>query len=143
MLDNVERHLRELEGLHQDINQDVFVSIIRSKLPEDVLYQLEIQNGVSEKWKVSTLCERLRNYVVARERATKVTKNLSDKTGSSGYTYAMDRSVTHRKPVPEKMPVSQYRSSAQALITTSSNPHLNKRIIKSSVNKCRYCQQNH
>lgn len=110
--DKVERHLRELEVLHQVINQDVFLSIIRSKLPEDVLLQLEIQKGPSEKWKVSTLCEKLRNYVVARERTTKVTKNQNEKTGSSGQTYSMDRSVTHRKPVPENMPVSQYKSSA-------------------------------
>ena len=141
--DEVERHLRELEVLHQVINQDVFVSIIRSKLPDDVLLQLEIQKGPSEKWTVSTLCEKLRNYVVARERATKVTKNLSDKTGNAGQTYSMNRSVTHRKPIPENSPVSQYKSSAQALVTTSSGPHLNERNSKSSVNKCRYCQQNH
>ena len=141
--DKVERHLRELEVLHQVINQDVFVSIIRSKLPDDVLLQLEIQKGPSKKWTVSTLCEKLRNYVVARERATKVTKNLSDKTGNAGQTYSMNRSVTHRKPIPENMPVSQYKSSAQALVTTSSGPHLNERNSKSSVNKCRYCQQNH
>ena len=47
--DEVERHLRELEVLHQVINQDVFVSIIRSKLPDDVLLQLEIQKGPSGK----------------------------------------------------------------------------------------------
>ena len=46
--DKGKRHLRELEVLHQDINQDVFVSIIRSKLPDAVLLQLEIQKGPSE-----------------------------------------------------------------------------------------------
>ncbi|MCG8044652.1 MAG: DUF1759 domain-containing protein [Candidatus Thiodiazotropha endolucinida] len=142
-LDNVERHLRGLEVLHQNVNQDVFVSIIRSKLPEDVLLQLEIQNGVNEKWKVSSLCERLRNYVVARERATKVTKNLSDRTGSSGNTSPMDKSFTNRKTVYENMSVPQYNSSAQALVTTSSKPNSNEGKSKSSMNKCRYCQENH
>lgn len=72
--DKVERHLRDLEVLHQVINQDVFVSIIRSKLPDDVLLQLEIQKGPSEKWTVSTLCETLRKYVVAREKSDKSNK---------------------------------------------------------------------
>ncbi|XP_062618740.1 uncharacterized protein LOC134280347 [Saccostrea cucullata] len=31
--DDLERHLRSLEALHQDVNQDVFVSMITSKLP--------------------------------------------------------------------------------------------------------------
>ena len=34
------RHLRSLEVLRQNINQDVFVSMIRAKLLEDVLLQL-------------------------------------------------------------------------------------------------------
>ena len=58
------------------------MSIIRSKLPEDVLLEIETQKGPSEKQKVSTLCAKLPTYIVGRERATKVTKNLNDKTGS-------------------------------------------------------------
>lgn len=37
-LDKVDRHLHSLEELQQNVNQEVFVSIIRSKLPEDVLF---------------------------------------------------------------------------------------------------------
>ena len=40
LLDNNERQNRSLELLKQNINQDVFVSIIRSKLPDDILLQL-------------------------------------------------------------------------------------------------------
>ena len=39
LLDNIERHIRSLEVLKQNINQDAFVSMIRSKLPEGVLLQ--------------------------------------------------------------------------------------------------------
>lgn len=45
LIDTMERHLRSLEVLKQDINQDMFVCMIRSKLPKDVLLQLEIQKG--------------------------------------------------------------------------------------------------
>lgn len=48
-LDNVERHLRSLEVLKQDVNQDMFVSMVRSRLPEDVMFQLEIAKGSKTK----------------------------------------------------------------------------------------------
>ena len=51
------------------LNQDVFVSIVTSKLPQDVLLQLEIQKGSTAKWPIKGLCERLLGYVNARERS--------------------------------------------------------------------------
>ena len=71
LLDNIERHIRSLEVLKQNINQDVFVSMIRSKLPEDVLLQLEMLNGAKNKWTVENLRIRLHEYVTAREHAEK------------------------------------------------------------------------
>ena len=44
-LDTVERHIRSLEVLEENVNQHVFVSMIRSKLPTEVLRQLELNNG--------------------------------------------------------------------------------------------------
>ena len=44
--DQIEKHLMSLQALEQDINQDVFVSMITSKLPKEVLIQLEIQKGM-------------------------------------------------------------------------------------------------
>ena len=40
--DTVERNLRSLEVLKQNLKQDVLVSIIKSKLHEDVVLQLEV-----------------------------------------------------------------------------------------------------
>lgn len=71
LLDTSEKHLRSLEVLEQDINQDVFVSMVRSKLPEDVLVQLEILNGAGNKWNTFILRDKLREYIVVRERAEK------------------------------------------------------------------------
>ena len=45
LLDSMEKHLRSLEVLRENIDQDVFVSMIRAKLPEEVLLQLEILHG--------------------------------------------------------------------------------------------------
>ncbi|VDH99508.1 Hypothetical predicted protein [Mytilus galloprovincialis] len=53
LYDDLERHLRSLDAMHQDVTQDVFISMITSKLPKEVLIQLEIQNN--ERWTVGKL----------------------------------------------------------------------------------------
>ena len=67
--DNLEIHLRSLESLHQDTNHDIFVSIIASKIPRDVLLQLALQKGAKEKWVASTLRKSFNNYICATEWA--------------------------------------------------------------------------
>ena len=59
LLDTMERHIRSLEVLKQNTNQDLFVSMIRAKLPEEVLLQLEILNGAKNKWTVESLRARI------------------------------------------------------------------------------------
>jgi len=81
LLDKVEIHIRSLEVRQQNVDQDIFVSIIRSKLPEEVLVELEIQKGVDNKWSVQNLIKQLREYVVARERASKETKSVGHRQG--------------------------------------------------------------
>ena len=68
LYDQIEKNLRSLDALKQDINQDIFISIVTSKLPRDVLIQLEIQNGSKVKWSVHKLRELLNEYISARER---------------------------------------------------------------------------
>ena len=63
----IECHLRNLESLKQDINHDIFVSIISSKIPKEVLLQLVLKRGATEKWTASTLRKAFKNYVVAAE----------------------------------------------------------------------------
>ena len=55
LYDQIEKHLRSLEALHQDVNQEVCISIITSKLPKDVLVQLEMQKGARNRWTVDRL----------------------------------------------------------------------------------------
>jgi len=47
--DKIEQNLRSLEALQQNIDQDVFISMITTKLPKEVLVQLEIQKGTGVK----------------------------------------------------------------------------------------------
>ena len=68
LYNQIEKHLRSLKALEQDINQDIFISMITSKLPKDVLFQLEVQKGARAKWTVNELRERLNDYAAARER---------------------------------------------------------------------------
>lgn len=67
-LDYMERHLCCLEVLKQNVNQD---SMIRVKLPQEVLLQLEIPNKVKKKWTVDNLQVKLHEYITAREHAEK------------------------------------------------------------------------
>ena len=71
LLDQLEKHLRSLEDLKQNVNQDVFVSMIRAKLPEDVLLQLEMLKGAKRKWTVYSLRDKLLEYITAREHSEK------------------------------------------------------------------------
>ena len=47
------------------------MSMIRSKLPEEVRLQLEILNGAKTKWTVERLRAKLHEYVTAREHVEK------------------------------------------------------------------------
>ena len=52
LYDQIEKHLRSLKALDQDINQDVFISMITAKIPREVLIHLETQKGARNKWTV-------------------------------------------------------------------------------------------
>ena len=69
LYNQIEKKSEKPEALEQDINQDNFISTITSKLPKDVLFQLEVQKGARAKWTVNELREGLNDYVEARERA--------------------------------------------------------------------------
>ena len=68
-LDTVEKHLRSLEVLNQDVHQAVFVSMIKSKLPNKVHVDLEMQKDTEKSWTLDLLRNRLRHYVDALEAA--------------------------------------------------------------------------
>ena len=82
LYNEVEKHLRSLKALDQDIDQDLFISMITSKLPKDVLIQLEVQKGAKTPWTVKELRERFNDYIAARERAEHASTTRSESAGN-------------------------------------------------------------
>ena len=119
MYNEVEKHLRSLQALEQDTDQDLFISMITSKLPKDVLIQLEVQKGARTPW---TVRERFNDYIVARERA-----ELHAGTANS------EHARNHEKPL---------MSSAEALVAGVQVTD-NKRARTKFYPKCKYCDENH
>ena len=66
-----------LKVLKQNINQGVFVSMIRALLPEEVLFQLEILNRAKNMSTVESLRVRIDEYVtrMQREKMIKTMRN--------------------------------------------------------------------
>ena len=71
LYDLMVKNLRSLDALNQDTNQDIFVSIVTSKIPKEILIQLEIQKGSKEKWSVANIRELLNEHISARERESR------------------------------------------------------------------------
>lgn len=155
LLDKMERHLRSLDVLKQNINQDVFVSMIRAKLPEEVLLQLEMLNGATNKWTVDSLRGRLNEYIIAREHSEKKASSVEPSSKKSvqpqfgnkqrqGHTHNNNRNF-HSKPVGQKASsvfehttMKPKVSSAEALVvnTKQSSP-------TRFYDQCRYCDERH
>ena len=92
--DKIESNLRSLEVLQQDINHDIFISIISSKIPKYVYLQMELQKGAKNKCSVKKLRELLNNCICATERAEELAylEGEEHETGSSR-TNIMERTL--------------------------------------------------
>lgn len=122
LFDQIERNLRSLQALKQNINQDVFVLIITSKIPKDVLIHLEIQKGARAKWTVTTLRELFNDYIAARERADQQT-----------YTAVVENKYSLPRPP---------RGTTEALLPGNrTSPRSNYR--RWNLPPCRYCNGSH
>ena len=80
LLDTIDRHICSLDVFKQNTNQEIFVSIIWSKLPKEVLIQLEMLKGAHKKWTVESLCGKLYEYVTAPEHAKKKVYQVDTKS---------------------------------------------------------------
>ena len=70
-MDTFDKHLRSLEMFGESMDQKIFVSMIRAKLPEEVLRQMEFNKGAKEDWGVDNLRHQLKDYITACEKANK------------------------------------------------------------------------
>ena len=94
----LEIHLRSLESLQQDTNHDIFVFIIASKIPKDVLLQLALQKGAREKWEANTLRKSFNNYICATEWAEQMSCLKKPEQNPQTHTNGFDhRLILHCK----------------------------------------------
>lgn len=78
LVDTVNKDLRSLKVLGQDENQEIVVSVLSSKIPDDVLLQLQLNYGVTKRWSVTNLIKWLNGYVESVEK-----KNVSEKSNET------------------------------------------------------------
>ena len=121
LYDHIEKHLRSLEALEQNVDQDIFIAIITSKIPNEVIIQLELQKGARNKWSVRELRELFNNYVAARERAEQ----------NHGATKGETNEVSNKPKV----------SSAEALVVGIQA--VGGKMKKRLSTKCRFCDAHH
>ncbi|XP_052787362.1 uncharacterized protein LOC128222417 [Mya arenaria] len=140
-LDTVEKHMRSLEVLGENIDQNMFVSMVKSKIPKDVLLHLEVQKGSGNEWSAKTLRQRLRDYIIAREHAEQSNQQEPANKMKQKIDFQSGNNFEIKSARPTKMfgqkPVSAGKHiSAESLISGDS---------KNSVyaNKCRYCTNSH
>eukprot|EP00117_Sycon_ciliatum_P014471 scpid37562/ scgid14717/ len=66
LLDEIERNLRSLEALKQDVEHPLFIPMITANLPQAVMVQLELARG-SDSWTVASLRKALGILVRVKE----------------------------------------------------------------------------
>lgn len=122
LYDQIEKHLRSLEALEQNVDQDIFIAMITSKIPKEAIIQLvDLQKGARNKWSVRELRELFNNYVSARERAEQ----------NHGATKGETAEVSNKPKV----------SSAEALIVGTQA--VGGKTKKALSVKCRFCDAHH
>ena len=82
--DLIEKHLRSLEALGENIESKILVSLIMAKLPRDVLIHLTDQKNDGDEWTVQLLRDQLHRYISNRENADRQTFCKVDYKGSVG-----------------------------------------------------------
>ncbi|XP_045176576.2 uncharacterized protein LOC123537084 [Mercenaria mercenaria] len=150
-LDKMEKHLRSLQVLHQDIEQYVFVSMIKRKLPADVLLQLEIQKGAENKWTVTKLRNLLKEFITAKEASEKDTavdrksERLNAPIRNPGWNSSQRRNGHQRfRQSNNGATGTSYKSSYYNGAPNGTLLSNEKRNEKSSNRtKCRYCNNAH
>ena len=67
--DTIERNLRSLEAIGEDVSHRHFIALISEKLPQKVLYQLYMLQEEGEEWTVAKLRHFLGKHISAMEMA--------------------------------------------------------------------------
>ena len=87
--DQIERHIRSLKAHGQNVENELKVSLIRSKLPRTILAKLEEYKRSSDIWAVANLRKELKKYLSTQEledRLTKLNRNKNEFEKKHGKT---------------------------------------------------------
>ena len=69
------KHVRSLGALGQSLSQDIFVSLIQSKLPHEAIEHLELNKPRTSNWNAMSMVEVLSTYIRAKEQAEPAKKS--------------------------------------------------------------------
>ena len=84
----IEKHLRSLEALGEDIGSKMLVSLIMAKLPKDVLIHLTDQKNDGDDWTVQLLRDQLHRYISNGKNADRQSSDKVDCKGSVGNVWS-------------------------------------------------------
>lgn len=70
----IEKHLRSLKALGENVDQPHFVVLIKSKLPNMVISRMEEYKDMEEKWTVENIRTALKRYICAQEVGERQTR---------------------------------------------------------------------
>ncbi|KAL1450500.1 hypothetical protein WDU94_002862 [Cyamophila willieti] len=153
-LDEVERHLRTLENLGEDVNHNQLRTTIMEKFPQEVIYELRMDME-TQGYSVKTLRESLEKILSARETSFTMRNVESTEPGEMFTTEAFVTSVEQRKPrsrgfgrnLPNKTP--SFGSGAHFSSRSVPNKRRNDRQqsfgpgCKKKRLECVFCQAEH
>ena len=63
----IEKHVRSLKALGENVDQPHFVFVFKSKLPKIVMARMEEYKDMEEKWTVESICKAFKRYIRAQE----------------------------------------------------------------------------
>lgn len=65
--DPTQEHLCVLQSLGENIEQRQLLSMMKSKLPQNIISNLEEQEDENEEWTVDIFRKRLKRYITTQE----------------------------------------------------------------------------
>ena len=93
--DSIEKHLRSLEALGENVENNLMMSLLQSKLPKHVLARLEEYKNDDNPWSVGLFRKELKKYTTAQEIGNRLTSLNSNN---------QSRINEPRKPYDQRQP---------------------------------------
>ncbi|KAK2561806.1 hypothetical protein P5673_015192 [Acropora cervicornis] len=126
--DMIEKHLRSLKALGENVDQPHFVFLIKSKLPKMVISRMEEYKDMEDKWRVESIRKALKRYICAQEVGERQTQVIQS-------TESQDTAVKSQK---QKSFSSKWSGATTTGALLSGNEEASR---DSQTRGCFYCQR--